>query len=206
MLASVLAWAYSEGIGSPWSDTLFSGFRASGGVRFISRINLPAFLSALMRISVTHARAYRNEMESSGELSNLDSSIGADGKERTRGLIREQLKETPEQSDRQIAKALGVHQTTVGTQRKELEEEGQVSKSDTSTGADGKEYPRTTKPKTVYQPPASEPEQVTEPEFAKTCTNQESIKWHNFDIGSGHKKTPPGRTVAGQLGDAVCYD
>ena len=50
--------------------------------------------------------------------------------EQKRGLIREQLKETPEKSDRQIAKDLGVHQSTVGTQRKILEKSGQVSKLD----------------------------------------------------------------------------
>lgn len=70
--------------------------------------------------------------------------------EQRRELIREQLRETPEKSDRQIARDLGVHQSTVGTQRKELEECGQVSKLDTSTGADGKQYPR--KPVSVFNP------------------------------------------------------
>lgn len=41
-------------------------------------------------------------------------------------------KATPEQSDRQIAKALGVHHTTVTTQCKELEENGDVEKFTTS--------------------------------------------------------------------------
>ncbi len=48
----------------------------------------------------------------------------------------------PEKSDRQLAKAIGVSPTTVGTARKDLEVKGEVSKLDTSTGADGKERPR----------------------------------------------------------------
>ncbi len=67
-------------------------------------------------------------------------------------LIRQQLIETPKKSDRQIADGLGVSPTTVGTARKTLEDSGQVSKLDTSTGqidqletrvgADGKERRR----------------------------------------------------------------
>lgn len=48
--------------------------------------------------------------------------------EQKRELIRDQLRATPEQSDRQIAKILGVHHTTVSTQRKDLEENGDVAK------------------------------------------------------------------------------
>ena len=57
-------------------------------------------------------------------------------------LIREQLKATPEQSDRQIAQTLGVHHTTVTTQRKGLERAGEISHLNITTGSDGKEYPR----------------------------------------------------------------
>ncbi len=49
--------------------------------------------------------------------------------EQKRELIREQLKATPEQSDRQIAKALGVSPTTTGTIRHEMENSGQLSPS-----------------------------------------------------------------------------
>ena len=62
--------------------------------------------------------------------------------EQKRTLIREQLKETPEQSDRQIAKSLGVNHETVGIQRKQLEAGGEIRHLDTSIGTDGKEYPR----------------------------------------------------------------
>lgn len=62
--------------------------------------------------------------------------------EQKRGLIREQLKETPKQSDRQIAKALGVSHPTVSAQRKELEENGDVEKFTTSIDTLGREQPR----------------------------------------------------------------
>jgi len=61
--------------------------------------------------------------------------------ERKRELIAQQLLETPEISDRQIAKSLGVSPTTVGTTRRSLDYD-QLSKMDTSLGADGKIYPR----------------------------------------------------------------
>ena len=59
-----------------------------------------------------------------------------------RGLIREQLKATPEQSDRQIAQALGVSHITVGTQRRELESIGQIDQSSRCT-KDGRIYTAT---------------------------------------------------------------
>lgn len=46
--------------------------------------------------------------------------------EQRRELIREQLKDTPAKSDRQIAKALGVSDKTVGVQRAELEESAEI--------------------------------------------------------------------------------
>ena len=62
--------------------------------------------------------------------------------EQKRGLIREQLKATPEQSDRQIAKQLGVSNPTVSAQRKQMEDKGELLNFNTSIGSDGKEYPR----------------------------------------------------------------
>ncbi|MCL1940731.1 MAG: ParB N-terminal domain-containing protein [Synergistaceae bacterium] len=46
--------------------------------------------------------------------------------EQRRGLIREQLSETPEKSDRQIAAGLGVDHKTVGTQRADLLGRGEI--------------------------------------------------------------------------------
>ncbi len=73
-----------------------------------------------------------------------------------RELIRQQIKETPEKSDRQIADGLGVNHSTVGTQRKELEAGGEISHLKESIGADGKQYPR--RPVTVYNPTRRERE------------------------------------------------
>ena len=70
--------------------------------------------------------------------------------EQKRGLIREQLKATPEQSDRQIAQALGVSHPTVSAQRFDMEESGELEKFTSSIGAYGKERPR--KPVSVFNP------------------------------------------------------
>ena len=85
--------------------------------------------------------------------------------EQRRELIRQQLKETPEKSDRQIAAGLGVSQTTVGTQRKSMEEIGQLSKLDSSIGLDGKERPRQVqrKPVSVFNPSKREERAMQNP-------------------------------------------
>ena len=57
-------------------------------------------------------------------------------------MIRRQIKDTPELSDRQIAKMLGVSNSTIGIIRRDLIEDGQVCESHTSIGLDGKEYKR----------------------------------------------------------------
>lgn len=84
--------------------------------------------------------------------------------EQKRILIREQLKDTPEQSDRQIAKALGVTHPTVATLRKELEETGDVEKFTTSIDTLGREQPRVRKPVSVFNPTKREERAITNPE------------------------------------------
>ena len=85
--------------------------------------------------------------------------------EQKRGLIREQLRATPEQSDRQIAQALGVSDKTVGTQRKELEAGAEIPQLESRTGTDGKTYPR--KPVSVFiTNDSEEPEAPAVPEEA----------------------------------------
>jgi ParB-like chromosome segregation protein Spo0J len=59
-------------------------------------------------------------------------------REQRRALIAEQLREDPGKSDRQVAEALKVSPTTVGSVRAGLEEGGQLSKLDSSVGKDGK--------------------------------------------------------------------
>lgn len=83
-------------------------------------------------------------------MSKLDTSIDT--------LGREQLSKTPEKSDRQIAAGLGVHHTTVSTQRKDMVSGGEISHLDTAKGYDGKEYPRQVqrKPVSVFNPTSRE--------------------------------------------------
>jgi len=62
--------------------------------------------------------------------------------EQRRALIREQLKDTPTTSDRQIARALGVDHKTVSAQRDVLVDGGEIPHHDTVIGSDGVEQPR----------------------------------------------------------------
>lgn len=81
--------------------------------------------------------------------------------EQKRSLIQQQLQATPEKSDRQIARDLGISNKTVSTHRKEMEENGELCKLHSSIGADGKERPRQvmreTKPEPVLTPYEPEP-------------------------------------------------
>jgi len=71
-------------------------------------------------------------------------------REQRREIIRQQIMETPELSDRQIAKMLGVSNSTVSIARWELIQSGQVCDSHTSLGTDGKEYQRKNDPLKKY--------------------------------------------------------
>ncbi|NUY01554.1 ParB N-terminal domain-containing protein [Paraburkholderia youngii] len=59
-------------------------------------------------------------------------------REQRRELIAGQLRDTPQQSDRQIAAALGVDHKTVSTQRAGLASTGEIPQLETREGADGK--------------------------------------------------------------------
>ena len=85
--------------------------------------------------------------------------------EQKRSLIREQLKATPEQSDRQIAQALGVDNSTVSAHRKQLIKSGELLESNTSVGADGKTYHR--KPVSVFNPTKREERAMKKPEVVE---------------------------------------
>lgn len=63
-------------------------------------------------------------------------------KEQRRELIEHALQDDPAKSDRSIARQVHASPTTVGTVRKGMEESGQLSKLDSSIGADGKERSR----------------------------------------------------------------
>jgi DNA-binding Lrp family transcriptional regulator len=75
-----------------------------------------------------------------------------DRRERRERIARE-LKRDPHQSDRTIAKATGASPSTVGTERKEQEQIGTVSRLDTRIGKDGVAQPAS-KPPVHRQPPA----------------------------------------------------
>ena len=61
--------------------------------------------------------------------------------EQKRELIADQLRETPDKSLRWVAKMLGVHHTTVGSVRGEMQSTGEVSQLTRTLGADGKYRP-----------------------------------------------------------------
>ena len=60
--------------------------------------------------------------------------------EQKRQLIADQLREAPKRTNRWVGKMLGVHHTTVGSVRQELESVGEISQQDRRVGNDGKEY------------------------------------------------------------------
>lgn len=82
-----------------------------------------------------------------------------------RELIQEQLRETPEKSDRQIGRELGVAGNTVTAQRKEMERTAQIEQLKTTIGADGKERPRQVerKPVTIFNPTRREEKAIQNP-------------------------------------------
>jgi SAM-dependent methyltransferase len=62
-------------------------------------------------------------------------------REQRRQLIEDQLRETPQQSDRQIAEALGVDNKTVASRRRHLESTEEIPQLQTTEGKDGKSRP-----------------------------------------------------------------
>lgn len=102
--------------------------------------------------------------------------------EQRRGLIREQLQETPEKSDRQIGRELGVAGNTVTTQRKEMERTAQIEQLTTTIGADGKERPRqverrpATNPNSVAKKPTREPSRKPVTVFNPTRREEKAIQ------------------------------
>jgi hypothetical protein len=62
-------------------------------------------------------------------------------REQRRQLIEDQLRETPQQSDRQIAEALGVDNKTVASRRRHLESTEEIPQLEKTEGKDGKSRP-----------------------------------------------------------------
>lgn len=87
-------------------------------------------------------------------------------REQKRVLIQEQLRETPEKSDRQIAKALGVDHKTVSARRDELERIGEIPQSSRQT-SDGRMYPAERKPVTIFNPTRREEKAIKNPDVVE---------------------------------------
>lgn len=62
-------------------------------------------------------------------------------REQRRSIIADQLRETPEQSNRQVAATLGVDHHTVSTVRDNLAQTGEIPQLERTRGADGKTRP-----------------------------------------------------------------
>jgi len=71
-----------------------------------------------------------------------------------RQLIADQLRETPDRSNRWVAKQLGVHHATVAGVRGEMHATGQIIQLERTIGEDGKPRPATRYSKVVHRPPA----------------------------------------------------
>ena len=93
--------------------------------------------------------------------------------EQRRGLIREQLKETPEKSDRQIADGLGVSDKTVGAQRKEMERIAEIPQCSRQT-TDGRTYPAKRKTVSIFNPTAREQKAIQNPAVIERMAEGES--------------------------------
>lgn len=140
-------------------------------------------------------RAGMTEAEKRTHARKLNMARRQLSREQRRDLILDEALEHPEKSDRQIAKELSVSPTTVGTVRAQAALDGQVSKLDTSTGADGKQYPRQVERKPFDLPPATTmweaesqeraraaldiPSEPTEPEHRPHVTNNSGCnEWY----------------------------
>jgi hypothetical protein len=102
--------------------------------------------------------------------------------EQKRELIAKLIKQTPNKSDRQIAKQTKTSPTTVGKIRKETENAGDVSKVDTRTDTKGRKQPsakpKSAKPTTPAknQPIGSSSVPTSSPEHRMTASPEISIE------------------------------
>jgi ParB-like chromosome segregation protein Spo0J len=123
-------------------------------------------------------------------------------REQRQELIRQQLQETPEKSDRQIATGLGVANSTVSRTREKMEDENQLLQSHSSIGADGKERPRQVerKPITIFNPTeskiisAKELVQNASPELVQAVAGNKVPLMQAFSVASS--STPEQQTEA----------
>jgi DNA modification methylase len=74
--------------------------------------------------------------------------------EQKRQLVADQLRETPERSNRSLGKLLGVHHATVAAVRAEMVATGQIIQLERTVGEDGKARPAIRQPQVVHRSPA----------------------------------------------------
>lgn len=95
------------------------------------------------------------KVEHSEKLNSARRQMTAEDMRLMREKARKAITKSPEKSDRLLGKELGVSHNVIGRVRKEMEQSGQVAHRATSTGADGKEYPRQVERKPFDLPPAT---------------------------------------------------
>jgi len=93
-----------------------------------------------------------------------------------RQAIQDQLQETPEMSDRQIAQAIGVANSTVTRNREKMVESGQLLQCNSSVGADGKVRPRQVERKPIV---VEEPDEEWDEEIEPT---DDDVKAALYDL------------------------
>ena len=75
-------------------------------------------------------------------------------------MIEDQLRETPDKSLRWVAKMLGVHHTTVGSVRGEMQSTGEISQLTRTLGQDGKYHPATKPLKVITRSPVEQKHRI----------------------------------------------
>jgi hypothetical protein len=74
--------------------------------------------------------------------------------EQKRQLVADQLRETPDRSNRWVGKQMGVHHATVAAVRAEMVATGQIIQLERTVGEDGKARPAIRQPQVVHRSPA----------------------------------------------------
>ena len=104
--------------------------------------------------------------------------------EQKRLLIADQLRETPDRSNRWIGKQLGVSHPTVASVRAELEATGKVFQFERTIGEDGKERPATRTLPLVHRPSAESQARLAATKLLQGDCRQELKKLaaHSIDV------------------------
>lgn len=143
-----------------------------------------------------------NEVEKRSLARKLNSARRQLSQEQKRELIKDQLKDTPEWSNRRIADMLGVGHKTIIKYRKELEESGEIPQLNKLESADDKKRPAEKKSKTIINPTednreiteqlieesAKEEDKKAEKELDKIMQGEQSISGAKKKLDEEKKK------------------